>query len=178
MYVFDVIFVHDFLLNDGRVLALLGEARVHEQQLRREDDLQEEALEDGNARARVESRQREEEHMDEDMARAEEAEHAQRCRVRIPHLHLPHVARPVWVCSLVGGLGPQDLLNESQGRGGRRGRIDADTGRRGRSRPRLFDVPLKKPVMAGSCHGGEGVESGDGDEHPLEGVGLFRVPSI
>ncbi len=37
--VFDVILVHDFLLNNGRVLALLGEARVHEQKLGRKNDL-------------------------------------------------------------------------------------------------------------------------------------------
>lgn len=115
MDVFDVIFVHDLLVYNSRVLALLGEARVQEQQLRRENDLQKEALEDRNARARIEVRKREEEHVDENVTRAEEAEHSQRRRVWIPHLHLPHVTRLVGVSPLFGGFGSQDFLNKSQG---------------------------------------------------------------
>lgn len=127
VHVLDVVFAHDFAVDDVHVLGLLGEAGGQEEHLSCEEELEEKSFEDGHARARVEGGQGEEEHVDEDMARAEEAENAQCCRVRIPNGHLPDVACLVRVSARLGRFALCNVLDVSKGRWGGRRRIDSDT---------------------------------------------------
>ena len=140
VHVLDVVLVHHFAVDDAHVLGLLGEARGQEEHLGREQKLQHESLEDGHARAVVESGQREEHHVDEGVAGAEEAEDAQGGRIRIPDGHFPYVARLVGVSARFGGFAFCKVLDVSKGRGGGRRRIDSDAVRGGCRRALSLDV--------------------------------------
>lgn len=112
--ILDVVLMHDLLLNDGVVLALTGELGVHEPHLGGEDGLQSHALENGDAGAGVHGNERQEEPVNQDVAGAEQAEQAKRGRIRIPDLHLPHIACLVGVRSLLGSFGTQEALDYAQ----------------------------------------------------------------
>ncbi len=56
---FGIVLVHNFLLDDGVILALLRELGEEEQQLRRQDDLNHQRVEDSHAGPRVHRGKRE-----------------------------------------------------------------------------------------------------------------------
>ena len=132
VHVLDVVFVHDFAVDDVHVLGLLGEAGVQEKHLGREEELEDKSFEDGHARARVEGRHREEEHVDKGVAGAKETEDTQRCRIRVPDSHFPYIACLVGVSARLGGFAFRKVLDVSKGRWCGRRRIDSDAVRRGR----------------------------------------------
>lgn len=126
VHVLDVVLVHDFAMDDVHVLGLLGEAGGEEKHLESEEELEDESLEDGHARARVEGGQGQEEHVDEGVTGAEEAEDAQCCWVRIPNGDFPYVACLVGVSARFGRFAFRKGLDVSKGRGGGRRRINSD----------------------------------------------------
>lgn len=66
-----VVLVEDLLVDDGCVLDLLGVPRLDEEQLDREDELQDDAVEDRDTWPRVQGHQRKEHHVYQDVAGAE-----------------------------------------------------------------------------------------------------------
>ena len=113
--------------------------------------------------------------MDEDVARAEQAEHAQRRREGVPNTQLPNIARRVGMCTLIRRLRAEDGLNEPHG--GRRGgsRVDTNALRRRSAGSIRLNTHLEEAVCALARNCVESVQDGDRDQKPLEEVGLERM---
>lgn len=116
---FGVVLVQHLLLNDSIVLSLLRELRTEEEQLGRDDALQNKRVEDGDTWARVQRSKGQENHVHQDMSGSKQTEEPQRDGQRIPDRHLPHIGFLVWVSARLGRVRCDNSSKVSKWRRGR-----------------------------------------------------------
>lgn len=146
---FGVIFVHDFFLDNGVVLALLRELGEEQKKLRRQNDLDHQRVEDCDAGARVQGSKRQKHDVNQHMCWSEQAKQAQGNRQRIPYRQLPHIAALVRVCPALRGFRRNHVGDVPKGRsrGGRPRNLYPASRRRARLH---VDVGLEHSIFAGS----------------------------
>lgn len=155
-YKLRVILMEDLLMNNGRILDLLGVSGLNEKQLNRQNQLQNNAVENCDARSRVQRHKREKHHIDEYVTGTEQAEKLQGDRKGVPYAQLPHVMRSIGMGSRLGGF--RDHKTAKQPKRRRGSRIGSGLDSLGRRSMRfIFDVDLEQPVLSCSGHGVESV---------------------
>jgi len=171
MHILDVVFVENLLLDDGRVLLFLLALCEKEVQQRRETSLQEYALEHRHARPLIHGIQREIEHVEEDMQRAEISQGIEAGGPGVPDVQLPHIASAIRVRPRLGRLRSHHIREHAQGRGCSRRRLDADSLSR-RCTGALLDVRFEESVVARSREDVGGVPHGERQARPEEELDL------
>ena len=104
MHEFGIVLMKNLSVNESRIFGLLSEAGFENVELRGEEGSEKKGSKDGDAGASIQCCGGKKEPIDSNVPRAEETEHLQTHRKRVPDRHLPYVFVGVRMGAGCGGV--------------------------------------------------------------------------